>query len=415
MDATEPVKTDPVAGRLFRASIGVFFLGGFLTSTVSLLVPRLKLTLGLGYADALLIQLAFHSSYLLFAIPIAFIIVRIGYMRAITVGLGVMAASCAALTAAYDTRYFLPVLGALLMLSAGITFLQIASNTVVTLIGPAHRAAARLTLLQGFNSLGTVLGPLLCAPFLLADLVPEPETIGGNAVAVPFLASALGLAILATLFFRNRNLLPAATTPSAAPRTGQLLAVMADRRLFWGTTAIFAYVGAEVTIGTLLTNFLMLPERLGATPVTAGSLVSLYWGGAMIGRFGGAWLLDRLSGPRLLLLAAIGAAALTMIASIVPGLPGAAALILVGLCNAIMYPTIYALALPTEADAAPLGSMWLCMAVVGGAVVPLATGSLADLAGLLPALLLPSLCYGGIALFAAAALPRPAPLKSRTG
>ncbi|PHR85909.1 MAG: MFS transporter, partial [Leeuwenhoekiella sp.] len=165
-----PPEGDQIANRLFRLSIGVFFIGGFLTSSVSLLVPQLKLTLHLDYRDALLVQLAFHSSYLLFALPITWIIVRNGYMRAIVAGLAVMTAACLTLTLAQTILSFAMVLGALLLLSAGQTFLQIASNTVVAIIGPSRGAARRLTLLQGFNSLGTVLGPLISAPLLLAEL-----------------------------------------------------------------------------------------------------------------------------------------------------------------------------------------------------------------------------------------------------
>jgi len=390
---------EAVAGRLFRISIGVFFIGGFLSSAVSLLVPQLKLMLALDYRSALLIQLAFHSSYLLFALPAAFAVVRGGYMRSIAVGLAIMTAGCLALATAQGMRDFLLVLGALLLLSAGQTVLQIASNTVVTVIGPSRRAAARLTLLQGFNSLGTVLGPLISAPFLLANL--DPLSGGAVTAGLPFVAGGAVLAALSTAYFTHRGLLSETRGTAPAARPAQLLAVLGDRRLVWGIAAIFAYVGAEVTIGTLLANVLMLPDRMAVEPVTAGRLVSLYWAGAMVGRFAGAWAMARVAEARLLFWVALGAVVLVSVAVVTPGALGAVALIAVGLCNAIMYPTIYALALPQDAARAPLASMWLCMAVVGGAVVPMLTGVAADAFGLLPALLLPALCYAGIAMFAA--------------
>ncbi|KPF76385.1 glucose transporter, partial [alpha proteobacterium AAP81b] len=167
-----------------------------------------------------------------------------------------------------------------------------------------------------------------------------------------------------------------------------------------GSAAMFAYVGAEVTIGALLADFLMRREILAAAPVVAGQLVSLYWGGAMVGRFAGAALLRRLAPTTLLAAAAVAAMLLVVTASASTGIAAAVALIAVGLGNSIMYPTIYALALPADHGLAPLASMLLCMAVVGGAVVPLLTGIVADAAGLAPALLLPALCYAGIALFA---------------
>ncbi len=388
--------------RLFWLSIGVFFIGGFLSASVGLLVPQLKSVLVLDYKGALLVQLAFHSSYLLFALPAALSVVRIGYMRAIATGLTIMAAGCLALALAQGMREFLLVLAALLLLSGGQTILQIAANTVVTVFGPSRRSAFRLNLLQGFNSLGTVLGPLLSAPFLLQDIAPGARA--DVAASAPFIVIGAVLAMLATLYAAHRQLL--AGSPSGTgdylPRDWrrQIVAVLAERRLLWGTLAIFLYVGAEVTIGTLMTNVLMLPSRLGLEPVSAGRLVSLYWAGAMVGRFVGAWLMTRIAETRLLFCAALAAIGLTVAAVVVPGVIGAGMLIAVGLCNAIMYPTIYALAMPEDSGKAPLASMWLCMAVVGGAVVPILTGAAADAVGLLKALLLPAGCYVGIALFA---------------
>lgn len=396
MAGTEP---EAVSRQLFRLSIGIFFIGGFLTAIVSLLVPRFKLLNNLDYSQALLVQLASHASYLLFALPITLIILRIGYMRAIAIGTAIMAIACVALTTADAAGGFELVLAALLLLSLGITFLQIAANTVVTVIGESRRSAARLTLLQGFNSGGTVIGPLLAAPLLLGA---SAVTIAADPrIGLPFIGSAVVLVILSVLFFRGRNLLPGkalADGPRLALR--RVPALLGDRRLVAGTAAMFAYVGAEVTIGTLLTNYLMRPEILGLPAVDAGRLVSVYWGGAMLGRFAGALLLRRAAADRLLVAAAVAAAVLTVIATIGAGTPGAVALLAVGLFNAIMYPTIYALALPADPVAAPLGAMLLCMAVVGGAVVPVLTGVTADHFGLAPALLLPAFCYVVIAAFA---------------
>lgn len=392
-----------MAAALFRMSIGVCFMGGFVTSAVSLLVPRLKLMLDLSYAQALLVQFAFHASYLLFAVPVTGVIVRIGYMRAIAAGLAIMAVGCVGLVVAQDAIAFVAMLGALLILSAGLTFLQIASNTSVTLVGSPRAATSRLTLLQGFNSLGTVIGPVLAAPLLLSGSRPGP--------AAPFLASAVVLALLGAIFLVRRDLLPR-TAPPTRPGPARLRAVLAQPRLRFGAAAIFAYVGAEVAIGTLLTNYLMLPSVLAATPTDAGRAVGLYWAGAMVGRFAGGVALRRGSAARMLAVAAVAATALTLGATILPGAAGAIALLSVGLVNSIMYPTIYALALPRDDHDAPLGSMLLCMAVVGGAVVPVATGLLADAAGLAIAFALPALCYLGIACFGWSCLHEPERLGS---
>ncbi len=383
-----------MVARLFRRSIGIFFMGGFVTAMVGLLVPRLTLIDRLDFTRAAFVQFAFHSSYLLFALPITLLLVRTGYMRAIAAGLAVMALACLALGGAAWLGSYPLLLVALLALSTGITFLQIAANVVQPLVATEGGGAARLTLLQGFNSIGTVLAPLLGAGLLL-----YAGTLGRLPFALPFVGCAAVLAGLCLVFWRARDLLADHPAPRRLP-LAQLGRVLADRRLAWGSAAMFGYVGAEVTIGSLLANYLALPTILASDPASAGRLVSLYWGGAMLGRFAGAFGLARIAPARLLAGVSLGAVVLIGIAIQAHGPIAAAALIAVGLCNAIMYPTIFALALPEDRSAAAYASMILCMAVVGGAVVPLATGALADRFGLAAALGLPLLCYLGIAGFA---------------
>lgn len=387
------------ATRLFRLSIGIYFMGGFVVSLVSLLVPRLKLLMGLDYFEASLVQLAFHSSYLLFALPITAVLVRIGYMRGIAMGLAVMVVGCLGFIAAAGIASYPTVLAALLALAGGITFLQIAGNIVIAAVEPEDRAISRMTLLQGFNSIGTVVAPLIGASFLLTDESASRSAEGWFVLTLPFIASAIVLTGLALAFWRARALLVGLAAPRHVPLS-HLAGVLADRRLLAGTAAMFGYVGAEVTIGSLLANYLVRPEILGVSLVSAGRLVSLYWAGAMIGRFAGAFALVRWAPPRVLVTVALGAAALVLLAMGADGIVGATALIAVGLCNAIMYPTLFALSLPEDETAAPYASMALCMAVVGGAVLPVLTGVLADAHGLRVSFGLSVLCYLGIAAFA---------------
>jgi len=389
------------ATRLFRLSIGVFFIGGFLSSTISLFVPRMTLVYGLDYVRALLIQLAFHMSYLLFAIPIALTIIAIGYMRSAATGLAVMAASCMLFLWAHGLHSYALVLFSLLALSAGITFLQIAANTVVAVVGSAEGAAYRLNLLQAFNSVGTVIAPLVAAQYVLGN----PATTGLPAIieiAPPFLFAILLLATLAILFFLNRSLLDRSAQAHMGRARLDWPLLLRNRRLVAGAVGIFVYAGAEVAIGALLVNYLVMPNIFGAAPVSAARMVSLYWGGAMVGRLAGAYAMKRIRPAMLLMLAAIGAALLTLIAATAQGMAGGIALLAVGLCNSIMYPTIYVLALPEDPRLATPGGTLLCMAVVGGAVIPLLTGALADRIGLAPSLVLPALCYLFIAAFARA-------------
>jgi len=400
-ETPESRDSEAVAKRLFRISIGVFFIGGFLSSAVSLLVPQLKLMLALDYRSALLIQLAFHSSYLLFAVPIALAIIRIGYMRSAAIGLTVMAGSCMLFLWAHGLHSYATVLFSLLALSAGITFLQIAANTVVTVVGNAEGAAFRLNLLQAFNSVGTVVGPAAAAQYVLGD----PRTTGVSAVveiAPPFLFAISILTVLALAFYFSRDLLARSQQADIAGARLNLSALLRNRRLVGGAIAIFLYVGAEVAISALLVNYLVTPRVFDIAPVSAARLVSLYWGGAMIGRLVGAYMMRRIRPTILLLLASIGAASLAGIAIILQGTIGGVALLAVGLCNSIMYPTIYVLALPEDPKLATPGGTLLCMAVVGGAVIPMLTGALADQVGLTASLGLPALCYLFIAAYARA-------------
>lgn len=389
---------DWMAARLFRLSLGVFFIGGFVASSVSLLVPRLRLAWGLSYGEAGAIQFASFSSYLVFAVPVAAFVGRRGYMRASAVGLAVMAIGCASLIAGLGSRHYPMVLMALLCVATGATFLQIAGNNVVTVVGDPRRAATRLNLLQGFNSLGTVVGPLVGATTLIPN---APGRAGGAMLpALSFGFAALMLAALAWGFACNRNLLRGHDAGRADGFISGWRFALRDRRLQGGAIAIFAYVGAEVTIGALLTDFLMSTHAAASPPVVAARLVALYWGGAMVGRFVGAAVLRHMPPTRLLGMAAVIAPALVLLAIIGSGWTAAAALLAVGLVNSVMYPTIYTIALPPQADRAPVGGMLLCVAVVGGAIIPMLTGLLADRIGLVPALLLPGLCYLPILAFA---------------
>jgi len=405
----QTIDNDVVAGayiqhsatRLFRLSIGVFFIGGFLSSTISLFVPRMTLVYGLDYVRALLIQFAFHMSYLLFAVPIALAIIAMGYMRSAATGLAVMAVSCVLFLWAHGLHSYAMVLFSLLALSAGITFLQIAANTVVAVVGNAEGAAYRLNLLQAFNSVGTVIGPLVAAQYVLGN----PATTGIPAIveiAPPFLFAILLLTALAIVFFLNRALLDRAEQADMMGTRLDWPVLLRNRRLMAGAVGIFVYAGAEVAIGALVVNYLVMPDVFAAAPVTAARMVSLYWGGAMLGRLAGAYAMKRVRPATLLMLAAIGAALLTGIAATALGVIGGVALLAVGLCNSIMYPTIYVLALPEDPKLATPGGTVLCMAVVGGAIVPMLTGALADRMGLATALVLPAVCYLFIAAFARA-------------
>lgn len=387
----------------------LFFAFGFCTVLVDTLVPKLKGLFSLSYAEAMLSQFCFFGAYFIVSLPAARLVRRLGYLESVTIGLAIMAIGCLAFTPAAEYGNYSAFLAALFILACGVTIVQVAANPLATSVGDPQRAASRLTLAQAFNSLATAIGPLFGAAFLLSSMA-LPADVGnvdlkalmalrrleGQALQLPFLFIGAFLVLLAGVCWRCRHWAP---TSSGLAVGGTYSTLMKRPRLMFGALSIFLYVGAEVAIGSMLINYLMQKSILAATPQTAGSLVSVYWGLAMVGRFIGASILNRVNPGLLLGACALGAAMLVSVSGLSSGIFAAGTLLAVGLCNAIMFPTIFSLALEDLNDQAPQASGLLCLAIVGGAIIPVITGIVADLAGLRLALWVPIVCYVGIFSF----------------
>ncbi|MEJ6000170.1 sugar MFS transporter [Paucibacter soli] len=401
-------QASPGAASLQSAVTALFFLWGGITSLNDVLLPKLKSVFVLSYAEAMLVQFAFFAAYALVSVPAGRLLARLGFGRGIVIGLVVMALGCLLFLPAAVYAVYAVFLLALFVLAAGITILQVAANPLIAGLGSAASSHSRLTLAQAFNSLGTTLLPLLGAQLLLGG-----EHDAGGAAATQLIGrSYLGIATLLLLmavgFWWVRGRL--ASSLMAEPMLGGASwRLLARPRLGLGVLAMFLYVGAEVAIGSLLVNFLMQPDTLALDERRAGSAIALYWGGAMLGRFAGAALLRRIAPGVALAAVALGAGALALVAAFASGPPAAWALLSIGLMNAIMFPTIFSLAVEGLGARVAQGSGLLCMAIVGGAIVPVAVGALADAAGLAASLLIPALCYGGIAAYGLLARPMPAP------
>jgi len=397
---------------LFILSLGLFFLWGFATVLIDILVPKLKGLFDLSFAEVMLTQFAFFLGYLVFSLPAGNIVARIGYMRGIVLGLTIMAAGCLMFAPAARMGLFAGFLFALFIMAAGITTLQVAANAVIAIIGPAETGSARLTLAQAFNSFGTFIGPLIGASLILQNDVNLPADIAtlsaaklsalriseASVVQVPFLGIAALLVVLIVVFWVKRDLLPHAA-PDAASHGGIGFALLRRPRILFGVISIFAYVGAEVSIGSMMANYLMQPDVLSLTALRAGQLVSIYWGGAMVGRFIGAAVLHRIRPGRVLSVCASGAIILAALSSFSHGYMAGGTILAVGLMNSIMFPTIFALSLEGTGEDAPRASALLCMGIVGGAILPVVTGSVADHLSLATALIVPIIAYGWIIFF----------------
>jgi FHS family L-fucose permease-like MFS transporter len=370
---------------------------------VDTIIPKLKATFALSYAEVMLTQFCFFGAYFLISLPAAWLHSRIGYLRGVAVGLLLMAFGCLLFTPAANAGVYPGFLLALFILASGVTIVQVAANPLATGAGEPQHAPSRLTLAQAFNSLATTIGPIFGASFILANglVVPDASSLSAETLAMerieqarvfqlPFLMIAVVLIVMAFLCWSVRHWVrDTAPSPAKQGHAG----LLSNRRLMFGVVAIFLYVGAEVSIGSAMANYLMLGSTLSAPAQTAGTLVSVYWGLAMVGRFIGAGVMRKANPALVLTLCACGAFIMTTTSGLSAGMVAAVTILAVGLFNSIMFPTIFALAVEGMGDRTPQASGIICLAIVGGAVVPLTTGVVADHAGLSLALLVPAACY----------------------
>jgi MFS transporter, FHS family, L-fucose permease len=390
----------------------LFFMWGFLTCLNDILVPHLKSIFDLNYAQVMLIQFAFFGAYFIFSIPSARIIDLIGYQRSMVLGLLTMGIGTFLFVPAASVPSFPFFLAALIVLAAGITCLQVAANPYVTILGKPETASSRLNLTQAFNSLGTFLAPFFGGLFILSAAPKTMDEIRALApealqayrlheaatVKLPYVGLGVALVLLSIAIGSFR--LP--KIEHAQHKVGEKVndSIWKHPNLIFGAIAIFVYVGAEVSIGSFLVNYFSQPEIGGLTEKVAASFVAFYWGGAMVGRFIGSGLLQKMSTTKLLGVCAICAAGLVTISMLSAGHVAMYSIILVGFFNSIMFPSIFTLGI---AELGPLtgdGSGVMIMAIVGGALIPVAQGAIADRIGIHHAFFLPVICYIYILYFA---------------
>lgn len=378
----------------------LFFMWGLITSLNDVLIPHLKSIYTLTYVQAMLVQFCFFGAYFIVSLPAGALIRRIGYQKGAVAGLLIAGGGCALFYPASMSGYGL-FLFAFFVLASGITILQVAANPYVTVLGPPRTASSRLTLTQAFNSLGTVIGPaiggllILSAAGAAAGAAADAATVRG-----PYLGLTGALVLLA-LLFRAARLPQIADSEDVAMAGEGHGSAWAHRHLVLGAIGIFLYVGAEVSIGSFLINFLGESHIAGLSHADAARYVSIYWGGAMVGRFIGFVVMRVVSPGKTLAFNALVAIALVLAATFGTGSVAMWSILAVGLCNSIMFPTLFSMALHGLGRYTGQGSGILCMAIVGGAVVPFVQGALADSMGVQMSFLLPAACYAFILYFGA--------------
>jgi FHS family L-fucose permease-like MFS transporter len=387
----------------------LFFAFGGITSLNDVIIPKLKALFTLSYGEVMLVQSAFFAAYFVMSIPAAALVRRIGYMRSAVVGLLTMTAGCVLFIPASAYGLFGLFLLALFVLASGITTVQVVANPLISMLGPAATTSSRLTFAQAFNSFGTTIFPYVGSILILGSLAKvDPQTLSGAAldtfrgvetqvVVHTYEGLAVALLVLAGLVWLERKrLVEVAASYTPILRAFNLLT---RPRFAFGTLCIFLYVGGEVAIGSMIVNYLMQPSTLGVAAEEAGKHVPFYWGGAMVGRFVGAYVLRLFSPGKVLACVAGAVIVLLLISANSVGSVSAWTLLSIGLFNSIMFPTIFSLANEGLGKRAAEGSGVICMAIVGGAIVPLVTGNAADYWGLKQALIVPAVCYLGILTF----------------
>jgi FHS family L-fucose permease-like MFS transporter len=387
----------------------LFFIFGGITSLNDVIIPKLKELFTLNFFEASLVQFWFFIAYAVVGIPGAMLVKKLGYMRGAVAGLVTMMTGCLLFIPASQTALFPMFLFAYFILATGVVLVQIVANPLISLLGPERTTHSRLTFAQAFNSAGTTLFPIVGAGIILGSIANvSAAQLSGEAlqtyrqtesaiITSTYLGLAAALALVAGAVWLFRNRLKGEKHEQTSLADG--LALLKRPRFGYGAACIFLYVGAEVAIGSFIINYLAQKEILGQPESVIGWMVSLYWFGALVGRFIGSAVLRMVSPGLTLTAVAAGAITLIAISANSTGVVAGYTLLAVGLMNAIMFPTIFSLACEKLGPRAADGSGIINVAICGGAIIPPMYGALADATSLAFALVLPAACYAIIAGF----------------
>ncbi len=376
----------------------LFFLWGFITVLNDVLIPRLKAVFDLTFTEAMLIQFCFFSAYFIVSLPAGYLVKRFGYKNGVITGLVIAAAGCLMFYPAAAIQQYWIFLSALFVLASGVTILQVSANPYVAALGPEKTAASRLNLAQAMNSLGTTVGPKVGSLLILGSAGTLAAEAAADSVKIPYLILAAALLTIAVVFAWLK--LPEITAHND-PQDDEKITVPLTQapHLIFGVLAIFFYVGGEVAIGSFMINYFGEAHIGGLSEHEAAALLTLYWGGAMVGRFIGSYVMRFIAPATVLLVNAVTVVLLLVITTQTSGTVAMYSVLAIGLFNSIMFPTIFTLAIDSLGSQTSKGSGWLCLAIVGGAIVPLIQGVVADSVALQISFLVPAVCYVYIAFY----------------
>jgi len=377
----------------------LFFLWGFITVLNDVLIPRLKGVFDLTYFEAMLVQFCFFGTYFIVSIPAGILVKQLGYKKGILTGLVVASIGCMLFYPAVVVHEYWLFLGALFVLAAGVTVLQVSANPYVAALGPEKTASSRLNLAQALNALGTTVGPYVGGILFFGTAgTLAASAASAESVKVPYLLLAAALLIIAIVFAFIK--LPEIEGHKEENNpVNETRSLTQAPHLTMGVFAIFCYVGGEVAIGSFLVNFFGEAHIAGLEEHAAAALISYYWGGAMVGRFIGSAALQKIAPSKALAFNACMVIALLLVTIFTQGNVALYAVLAIGLFNSIMFPTIFSVAIERLGSLTSKGSGWLCLAIVGGALVPLLQGYIADVVNIQQSFFVPLVCYVFIAWY----------------
>ncbi|RKF17676.1 sugar MFS transporter [Altericroceibacterium spongiae] len=378
--------------RAFALLASLFFMWGFITVINNTLLPHLRSVFDLNYTQTTLIESVWFIAYAVASMPSAFLIERIGYKKAIIVGLGVMAAGALCMVPAARLPSYGITLAALFIIACGIALLQVAANPYVAVLGPPEKSESRLTLVQAFNSMGTFFAPYFGGYLILSRTVggtvkegtilsAEQRLADAQATQLPYILVAIVLAVIAVVIWRSSLPAMGDDAKRANAEERKKLSLWNHRNLVLGVPAIFIYLIAEIGVANLFISFVTLPEIAHITAAQASTYLGFLWGGMMVGRFAGGVIIQKFNPARVLACFASFAFIVMLGAATLHGPVAMWCLVAVGLGHSIMFPAIFALAIKGLGPLTEEGSGLLVTAIAGGALV-VVQGWLADMFGL---------------------------------
>jgi FHS family L-fucose permease-like MFS transporter len=398
---TSPAANAPNYTIPFITVAMLFGIFGFLTSLNNQLVAKLEEVFRLTHGPAMLATAAWFFAYLVFSVPSARLIEKVGYKRTMVISLFIMVAGALLFVPAANQVSFSLTLAAIFVLATGVCALQTSANPYVSILGPERTASARLNLAQAFNSGASAIAPWVAATFILADsskastAASEAHMLEGPYIAIAAALLLLGFAVM----FMHLPAIVSTRSPqlSVQDDTSQGRSIWSYSHTVLGMVGIFFYVGVEIALAAIAIRFFQ-QQGIGSVR-RAGLLVLLYYMGIMAGRFLGSFLMTWIKAEKLLTGLGIFGVALLLVSMSSHGPVAIWSLVFCGLANSIMYPTIFVLGIAELGPMTSKGSGVITIGNVGGAVIPLLFGALADKVGIQYAFVLPIICYLYVAYY----------------